>query len=59
MKASPELLRYYGIPDPSKKKDPTGWEEYKLILEERKRKEKEAEEKEKELEREKRRLEIN
>lgn len=59
LKASPELLRYYGIPDPSKKKDPTGWEEYKLIQEERKRKEKEAEEKEKELEREKRRLEIN
>lgn len=59
LKASPELLRYYGIPDPSKKKDPIGWEEYKLILEERKRKKKEAEEKEKELEREKRRLEIN
>ncbi len=59
LKYSPEIMRYYGIPDPAKKVDPTGWPEYRRILEERKRKRKEQEEREKELEREKRWLELN
>jgi hypothetical protein len=67
MKYFPGVFRYFGIPDPTIKHDPTGWEEYKRISNARKNAERERlglDEKkrkaeEEERERERRRLEMN
>ena len=67
MKYFPGVFRYFNIPDPTIRRDPTGWEEYKRIRNARKKAEKEKlmreEERrraeEEERERERRRLEMN
>lgn len=67
MKYFPGVFRYFGIPDPTIKHDPTGWEEYKRIRNARKNAERERlglnekkrKAEEEERERERRRLEMN